>query len=67
MDEWHLACGISSSSAAEESHSRCHSAEVTLLLSMFVANKTFNKGINKINFYMSSVCFQSGLCKLYKK
>lgn len=67
MGEWHLACGIASSGATEEFHSRWHSAEVTLLLSMFSANKTFNKDANKINFYMSSVSFQSGLCRLYKK
>lgn len=67
MDEWHLACEIASSGATEEFHSRWHSAEVTLLLSMFSANKTFNKDINKNNFYMSSVSFQSGLCRLYKK
>lgn len=40
---------------------------MTLLLSMFSANKTFNKDVNKINFYMSPVSFQSGLCRLYKK
>jgi len=40
---------------------------VQLLLSMFSANITFSKGINKIHFYMSSVSIQSGLCGLYKK
>lgn len=37
------------------------------LLSTFSANITFSKGINKNNFFMSSVSFQSGLCGLYKK
>lgn len=37
-----------------------------LIGSMFIANINFDKSINKIDFYLSPVSFQSGLCALYK-